>query len=55
VPDGRLNEDAQDTDGLRDANLSAMVAMVVMQPARGDHGGGPLPALDREFTRYRLA
>ena len=41
--------------GLRDANLSATVAMVVMRPAAGVMEVAPLPALNREFTRYSLA
>jgi len=41
--------------GLRDANLSATVAMVVMQPAAGIMEVAPLPALNRDFTRYSLA
>lgn len=41
--------------GLRDANLSATVAMVVMSPAMGSMDVAPLPALDRSFTRYSLA
>lgn len=35
-------------------NLSATVAMVVMQPARGLMEVAPLPALNRQFTRYSL-
>jgi isopenicillin-N N-acyltransferase-like protein len=35
-------------------NLSASVAMVVMQPGRGEMQVAPLPALNRVFTRYRL-
>lgn len=41
--------------GLRDANLSATVAMVVMRPAAGVMEVAALPALNREFTRYDLA
>jgi hypothetical protein len=33
-------------------NLSATVAMVIMEPARGMMEVAPLPALNREFTRY---
>jgi isopenicillin-N N-acyltransferase-like protein len=35
-------------------NLSATVAMVVMQPAKGIMEVAPLPALNRQFTRYSL-
>ena len=35
-------------------NLSATVAMVVMQPARGIMEVAPLPAQNRVFTRYSL-
>ena len=35
-------------------NLSATVAMVVMQPAAGIMEVCPLPALNRTFTRYSL-
>jgi isopenicillin-N N-acyltransferase-like protein len=35
-------------------NLSATVAMVVMDPALGVMEVAPLPALNRRFTRYRL-
>lgn len=35
-------------------NLSATVAMVVMEPARGIMEVAPLPALNRTFTRYSL-
>lgn len=42
-------------EGMRDANLSATVAMVVMQPAAGIMEVAPLPALNRTFTRYSLA
>jgi isopenicillin-N N-acyltransferase-like protein len=35
-------------------NLSATVAMFVMEPARGTLDVAPLPALNREFTTYRL-
>jgi isopenicillin-N N-acyltransferase-like protein len=35
-------------------NLSATVAMVVMQPARGIMEVAPLPALGLEFTTYAL-
>lgn len=35
-------------------NLSATVAMVIMQPARGIMEVAPLPALNRTFTRYSL-
>lgn len=35
-------------------NLSATVAMILMQPARGLMEICPLPALQRDFTTYRL-
>jgi isopenicillin-N N-acyltransferase-like protein len=35
-------------------NLTATVAMVVMEPALGVMEVAPLPALNREFTTYRL-
>lgn len=35
-------------------NLSATVAMVIMEPARGVMEIAPLPAMNREFTQYRL-
>lgn len=35
-------------------NLSASVAMVLMEPASGLMQAAPLPALNREFTEYRL-
>jgi isopenicillin-N N-acyltransferase-like protein len=35
-------------------NLSATVAMIVMEPARGVMQVAPLPALNRTFTTYRL-
>jgi isopenicillin-N N-acyltransferase like protein len=35
-------------------NLSATVAMIVMQPARGEMQVAMLPALNRQFTTYRL-
>jgi isopenicillin-N N-acyltransferase like protein len=35
-------------------NLSATVAMVLMEPARGVMEIAPLPALNRQFTQYRL-
>ena len=35
-------------------NLSATVAMVVMQPAMGVMEVAMLPALDRRFTRFAL-
>lgn len=35
-------------------NLSATVAMVVMEPAAGLMEVAPLPALNRVFTRYSL-
>jgi isopenicillin-N N-acyltransferase-like protein len=35
-------------------NLSATVAMIVMEPERGVMDVAPLPALNREFTTYRL-
>ncbi|CAL76434.1 Conserved hypothetical protein [Bradyrhizobium sp. ORS 278] len=35
-------------------NLSATVAMIVMEPAEGLMEVAPLPALNREFTAYRL-
>lgn len=35
-------------------NLSATVAMIVMQPAEGIMEVAPLPALNRAFTTYRL-
>jgi hypothetical protein len=40
--------------GLRDSNLSATVAMVIMEPAAGVMDVAPLPALNRTFTRYTL-
>ena len=36
-------------------NLSATVAMIVMEPAAGVMEIAPLPALNRTFTRYELA
>jgi isopenicillin-N N-acyltransferase like protein len=36
-------------------NLSATVAMLLMQPAKGILDIAPLPALNRVFTRYELA
>jgi isopenicillin-N N-acyltransferase like protein len=36
-------------------NLSATVAMIVMEPGSGFMDIAPLPALNRLFTRYRLA
>ncbi|HEX2889819.1 C45 family peptidase [Vineibacter terrae] len=36
------------------SNLSATVAMIVMQPAQGTMDVAMLPALDRTFTTYRL-
>lgn len=41
--------------GLRDSNLSATVAMVVMQPMSGVMEVAALPAVDSTFTRYTLA
>jgi isopenicillin-N N-acyltransferase-like protein len=35
-------------------NLSATVAMVLMEPASGLMEVAPLPAVNREFTTYRL-
>ena len=35
-------------------NLSATVAMVIMQPAKGTMEVAPLPAFNRIFTRYSL-
>lgn len=35
-------------------NLSATVSMVIMQPAKGVMEVAPLPALNRQFTRYSL-
>jgi isopenicillin-N N-acyltransferase like protein len=35
-------------------NLSATVAMIVMEPERGIMEVAPLPALNRQFTTYRL-
>ena len=35
-------------------NLSATVAMLVMQPAKGVLEIAPLPALNHQFTRYEL-
>ncbi|MCP3443031.1 C45 family peptidase [Bradyrhizobium sp. CCGUVB14] len=35
-------------------NLSATVAMILMEPASGLMQAAPLPALNREFTEYRL-
>ena len=36
------------------AELSATVAMIIMEPAKGVMEIAPLPALNREFTQYRL-
>ena len=36
------------------SNLSATVAMVVLEPGEGTMEVAPLPALQREFTRYSL-
>lgn len=36
-------------------NLSATVSMVVMRPAQGLMEVAPLPAINRDFTRYSLA
>ncbi len=36
-------------------NLSATVAMIVMEPALGILDAAPLPALNRSFTRYSLS
>lgn len=36
-------------------NLSATVAMIVMEPAEGRMEIAPLPALNRRFTEYRLS
>ena len=36
-------------------NLSATVAMVIMEPAMGEMEVAPLPALNRVFTRYSLS
>ncbi len=36
------------------SNLSATVAMVVLEPGVGTMEVAPLPALQREFTRYSL-
>lgn len=41
--------------GLRDNNLSATVAMVVMEPGAGVMDVAPLPAINRRFTRYSLS
>jgi hypothetical protein len=35
-------------------NLSATVAMIVMEPGSGFMDIAPMPALNRLFTRYRL-
>lgn len=35
-------------------NLTATVAMVLLDPARGEMRIAPLPAVNRRFTRYRL-
>ena len=35
-------------------NLSATVAMILMEPASGVMEAAPLPALNRQFTTYRL-
>ena len=35
-------------------NLSATVAMIVMEPAKGHMQIAPLPAINRQFTDYRL-
>ena len=35
-------------------NLSATVAMILMRPADGHMEIAPLPALNRQFTVYRL-
>ena len=35
-------------------NLSATVAMILMEPASGLMQAAPLPSLNREFTEYRL-
>jgi isopenicillin-N N-acyltransferase like protein len=35
-------------------NLSATVAMILMEPASGSMEVAPLPALNRQFTSYRL-
>lgn len=40
--------------GLRDGNLSATVAMVIMAPGSGIMDVAPLPAVNRGFTRYSL-
>ncbi|MGH8813250.1 MAG: C45 family autoproteolytic acyltransferase/hydrolase, partial [Advenella sp.] len=36
-------------------NLSATVAMIVMEPALGIMDAAPLPALNKTFTRYSLS
>jgi hypothetical protein len=36
------------------SNLSASVAMIVLEPSEGTMEVAPLPALQREFTRYSL-
>jgi hypothetical protein len=36
-------------------NLSATVAMVIMEPAVGEMEVAPLPAINRSFTRYSLS
>jgi isopenicillin-N N-acyltransferase-like protein len=36
------------------SNLSATVAMIVMEPALGVMEVAMLPGLNREFTRYQL-
>jgi isopenicillin-N N-acyltransferase-like protein len=38
----------------RSANLTATVAMIVMEPAAGEMSIAPLPALNRRFETYRL-
>ena len=37
-----------------ESNLSATVAMLLMDPARGHLEIAPLPAINRQFTRYTL-
>jgi isopenicillin-N N-acyltransferase-like protein len=41
--------------GVQDDDLTATVAMILMEPAAGQIDVAPLPALNRVFTRYSLA
>jgi isopenicillin-N N-acyltransferase-like protein len=38
----------------RDSSIAATVAMIVMQPQQGFMEVAPMPALNRQFTRYDL-